>query len=212
MSLNKGLLTSNTDIWETPQELFDELNNIYGFETDVCALPENAKCARYFTPEQDGLKQDWTGVCWTNPQYGRKIGKWVQKAYEAAAKNGATVVCLLPARTDTTWWHDYCMHGDVTFIRGRLKFGGSKNSAPFPSAIVVFRATKERDALSVNQLEKQLEQVTKERDAAVKDLEYAGSRDGEFCSICKYGEKEECVKRKFEHVDCWEWRGVDEVE
>ena len=141
MSINAGMFTSNTDLWATPQDFFDRWDAIYHFTLDVCALPENAKCERYFTPEQDALKQDWTGVCWMNPPYGRGIGAWVRKAYESA-QNGATVVCLLPARTDTAWWHDYCMHGDITFVRGRLKFGGSKNGAPFPSAVVVFDGRK----------------------------------------------------------------------
>ena len=126
-------------MWETPKDFFDEYNDLYKFETDVCAIKENAKCDRFFTPEQDGLKQEWTGICWMNPPYGRKIGKWVKKAYESSL-TGATVVCLIPARTDTRWWHDYCMRGDVKFIRGRLKFGSSKNPAPFPSAVVIFKA------------------------------------------------------------------------
>lgn len=136
-----AMMSSKTDMWETPKWLFDQLNDIYRFTLDVCAVPENAKCERFFTPEQDGLAQEWTGTCWMNPPYGREIGKWVKKAYESAQK-GATVVCLLPARTDTSWWHDYCMKGEITFLRGRLKFGQAKNSAPFPSAIVVFRPTK----------------------------------------------------------------------
>ena len=135
--MTTGMYSSKTDLWETPQWLFDKLHAQYGFETDVCALPENAKCERYFTPEQDGLSQEWTGVCWMNPPYGRKIGEWIKKAYESSLK-GATVVCLIPARTDTAWWHDYVMQGEITFVRGRLRFGGSKNSAPFPSAIVAF--------------------------------------------------------------------------
>ena len=135
--ITSGLMSSNSDRWETPQKLFDELNQKYNFEIDVCALPENAKCENYFSPEVDGLKQDWTGVCWMNPPYGREIGKWMKKALESS-RNGATVVCLVPARTDTAWWHDYAMNGEIEFIRGRLKFGNSKNSAPFPSAIVVF--------------------------------------------------------------------------
>ena len=139
--ITSGLMSSNSDRWETPQKLFDELNQKYNFEIDVCALPENAKCENYFTPEVDGLKQDWTGVCWMNPPYGREIGKWMKKAYESS-RNGATVVCLVPARTDTAWWHDYAMKGEIEFIRGRLKFGNSKNSAPFPSAIVVFGGDK----------------------------------------------------------------------
>lgn len=138
MAINTGLFTSNTDLWETPQYLFDQLNNEFHFDIDVCAIPENAKSEKYFTPEQDGLKQQWVGTCWMNPPYGRQIGKWVKKAYESSL-NGATVVCLLPARTDTKWWHDYCVKGEIRFIKGRIKFGGSKGNAPFPSVIVIFR-------------------------------------------------------------------------
>ena len=137
MSINKGMMSSNTDMWETPQDLFDAYNSVYDFDVDVCAVPSNAKCERYFTPEVDGLKQDWNGTCWMNPPYGRQIGKWVRKAYEES-KNGSVIVCLLPARTDTAWFHDYCMRGKIEFLRGRLKFGGSKNSAPFPSCVVIF--------------------------------------------------------------------------
>ncbi|NDC24671.1 MAG: adenine methyltransferase [Proteobacteria bacterium] len=129
--------SSKTDMWETPQDFYDKYNKKYNFTLDVCASPENAKCNKFFTKEDDGLKQDWTGFCWMNPPYGRQIKHWVKKAYESSL-NGTTIVCLLPARTDTSWWHDYCMHGKIEFIRGRLKFGESKNSAPFPSAIVVF--------------------------------------------------------------------------
>lgn len=137
MSINKGLFTSKTDMWATPQEFYDKLNEEFGFELDVCATPDNAKCEQYYSPEVDGLQQEWTGVCWMNPPYGRVIGKWVKKAYESSL-NGATVVCLLPARTDTKWWHEYCMKGEIRFVKGRLKFGDSKNSAPFPSAVVIF--------------------------------------------------------------------------
>lgn len=130
--------SSQTDLWATPQNFFDGLNAEFCFETDVCANEENAKCRIYFNAEQDGLKQPWEGVCWMNPPYGRAIKGWVKKAYESSLA-GATVVCLLPSRTDTVWWHDYCMKGEIRFIRGRLKFGGQKNSAPFPSAVVIFR-------------------------------------------------------------------------
>ena len=129
--------SSDTDLWATPQKFFDALNEKFNFTIDVCALPENAKCENYFSPEIDGLKQDWIGVCWCNPPYGRGIGEWIKKAYESSL-NGATVVCLLPARTDTKWFHDYCVKGKIEFIKGRLKFGDSKNSAPFPSMLVVF--------------------------------------------------------------------------
>lgn len=137
MTINQGLFTSNTDMWATPQEFFDKLKNEFDFEVDVCAVPENAKCERYYSPDMDGLKQKWEGTCWMNPPYGRIIGEWVKKAYESSL-DGATVVCLLPARTDTKWWHDYCMKGEIRLVRGRLKFGGSANSAPFPSAVVIF--------------------------------------------------------------------------
>ena len=131
--------SSATDLWATPQDFFDQQNLAYGpFDIDVCADETNAKCPVYFDKSANGLSQNWTGKCWMNPPYGRDIGKWMRKAYESSLK-GATVVCLVPARTDTAWWHDYAMKGAVTFIRGRLKFGGAKNSAPFPSAVVVFK-------------------------------------------------------------------------
>jgi phage N-6-adenine-methyltransferase len=124
--------------WATPQELFDRLNQEFYFTLDVCALPENAKCKRYFSPKEDGLQQKWTGVCWMNPPYGREIEQWMQKALQESER-GATVVCLVPARTDTEWWHKYALHGEIRFIRGRVKFQGANATAPFPSAIVIFR-------------------------------------------------------------------------
>lgn len=136
--MNPVHFSSESREWSTPQELFDEYNARFCFEIDVCAAPENAKCPRYFTKEDDGLAQEWRGVCWMNPPYGRGIGAWVRKAFETADRGKGTVVCLLPARTDTSWWHDYAMKGEIVFLRGRLKFGGAKNSAPFPSAIVIF--------------------------------------------------------------------------
>lgn len=136
--MNDVLFSSKSVVWETPQDLFDKLNAEFHFDLDVCALPENAKCERYYTPEDDGLLQPWNGVCWCNPPYGKTIGKWVQKAYETFA-GGGTVVMLLPARTDTKWFHEYIYNkAEIRFIKGRLKFGNSKNAAPFPSMIVVF--------------------------------------------------------------------------
>lgn len=144
MSINQGLFTSNSCEWETPQDLYNQLDKEFSFILDPCATRENAKCPVYFTVEDDGLKQDWHeyGRVFMNPPYGREIGKWVRKAYEESLK-GATVVCLLPSRTDTAWFQDYCMKGELRFIRGRLKFGGSTNSAPFPSMIVVFRGVSQ---------------------------------------------------------------------
>lgn len=129
--------SSVTDLWATPQDFFDQLNAEFGFTLDVCATADNAKCERFYTKEDDGLTQPWTGRVWMNPPYGRTIGHWMRKAY-LSAQQGATVVCLVPARTDTAWWHDYAAKGNVRFIRGRLKFGGHQNPAPFPSAVVVF--------------------------------------------------------------------------
>ena len=138
--MTKGMYTSNSEEWGTPQELFNRLNKEFNFTLDVCASEENTKCPKYYTKEEDALKQEWGGVIWMNPPYGRKIGNWVKKAKETARQGKATVVCLLPARTDTAWWHDYVMKAnEIRLIRGRLKFGDGKGSAPFPSAIVVFK-------------------------------------------------------------------------
>jgi phage N-6-adenine-methyltransferase len=136
--MNDVHFSSATDMWETPQLFFDVWNKEFNFDLDVCATDENAKCAHYYTKKNDGLSKRWTGTVWMNPPYGKEISKWMKKAYESARDGDATVVCLVPARTDTAWWHDYAMKGDITFIRGRLKFGNAKNSAPFPSAVVVF--------------------------------------------------------------------------
>ena len=132
------MFSSKTDLWETPQDLFDKLNNEFHFTLDVCATQENAKCDSFYTKEQDGLSQPWKGVVWCNPPYGKQIGSWVRRGFFASL-SGNTVVMLLPARTDTRWFHEYIYgEAEIRFIRGRLKFGGSKNSAPFPSMVVVF--------------------------------------------------------------------------
>ncbi|GHV44810.1 DNA N-6-adenine-methyltransferase of bacteriophage [Synergistales bacterium] len=125
--------------WETPLDFFDTLDAKFHFTLDVCATVSNAKCERYFTKAEDGLLQPWNGVCWMNPPYGHEISQWLKKAYESSLEDGAVVVCLLPARTDTKWWHEYVIaHAErVEFLRGRLRFSG-KNPAPFPSALVIF--------------------------------------------------------------------------
>lgn len=136
------MFSSRSGLWETPQGFFDELDKEFHFTLDVCALPGNAKCPRFYTPEQDGLKQPWEGVCWCNPPYGRGVGEWIRRAAQAAGE-GAVVVMLLPSRTDTRWFHEY-LYGnplvELRFIKGRLRFGGSRDSAPFPSLLAVFRA------------------------------------------------------------------------
>jgi phage N-6-adenine-methyltransferase len=124
--------------WETPDEIFNPLQKEFGMVLDVCATQENTKCDYYFSIEEDGLKQDWSNLCcWMNPPFGEQ-GKWVKKAFEES-KRGATVVCLLPSRTNTNWWHDYCMKGEIRFIRGRPKFKGAKHGLPQPLAIVIFK-------------------------------------------------------------------------
>lgn len=139
--ITSAMFSSKTDLWATPQDFFDKLDDEFGFSIDVCALPENAKCKRYYTPEMDGLAQPWTGRVWCNPPYGREIARWVERGYQSIATGTAdVVVMLLPARTDTQWFHKYIYgKGEIRFIEGRLKFGDAKNSAPFPSMVVIFK-------------------------------------------------------------------------
>jgi phage N-6-adenine-methyltransferase len=125
--------------WETPPEFFAALDAEFGFTLDVCATPANAKCARFFTPADDGLAQDWgRNVCWMNPPFGAEIPRWMAKAWDAATL-GATVVSLVPARVDTRWWHEYAERGEYRFVRGRIRFVGAPYNAPFPCAVVLFR-------------------------------------------------------------------------
>lgn len=137
--VSDALFSSNSTEWETPQDLFDDLNLEFAFTLDVCATEENHKCDKYFTIKEDGLIQDWGNErVFCNPPYGREISSWVKKCAE---HNGLSVM-LLPARTDTKWFHNYIyqkQNAEIRFIKGRLKFGGAQNSAPFPSMIVVFR-------------------------------------------------------------------------
>lgn len=133
------LFSKASDEWETPPALFAAYDALYHFTLDACATAENAKCERYFTKEQDGLRQDWGGqTVWCNPPYGRGIRAWIVKAWEESRKPGTRVVMLLPARTDTAWFHDYAMKGKVQFLKGRLRFNGAETNAPFPSIIVIF--------------------------------------------------------------------------
>lgn len=136
--------SSKTDQWSTPQDFFDELNKEFNFTLDPCADKSNAKCQKFFTKEDDGLSKDWWGEkVFVNPPYGREIGKWVKKAYYTHITNvldGLPIVMLIPARTDTKYFHDYIYgKAEIRFIKGRLKFGGHANSAPFPSMIVIFK-------------------------------------------------------------------------
>ncbi len=131
--------SSESGEWATPQWLFDSLDKEFRFTLDPCCTHENAKCKKHYTKKENGLLQSWADErVYMNPPYGRDIKPWMCKAYEEF-KNGALVVCLVAARTDTAWWHDYAAKGDVRFYRGRLRFGEAKQSASFPSALVVFR-------------------------------------------------------------------------
>jgi site-specific DNA-methyltransferase (adenine-specific) len=134
-----ALFSSATDEWATPPAFFAKLNRLYGFTLDPCATPENATCSLYFTKEQDGLKQDWgTHRAFCNPPYGRQIGAWARKCFEASQK-GALVVLFVPARTDTRWFHDWVMgKAAIRFYRGRFKFGDADTGAPFPSMLAVY--------------------------------------------------------------------------
>ena len=142
------MFSSKTDQWATPQDFFDKLNEEFHFTLDVAADKSNHKCEQYYDKQINGLSQPWAinererERVWCNPPYGREIGKWVEKAYHESL-TGVTVVMLLPARTDTKWFHDFIYgKAEIRFVRGRLKFGDSKNSAPFPSMIVIFRGVE----------------------------------------------------------------------
>lgn len=137
------MFSSATDNWSTPQDFFNKLNDEFHFTLDVCADENNHKCEHYYTKEIDGLNRPWIGTIQCNPPYGRKIGEWVRRAYISSQVGSATVVMLLPVRTDTRWFHEYIYNKpntEIRFIKGRLKFGGCKNSAPFPSMVVIFRS------------------------------------------------------------------------
>lgn len=141
------MFSSKTDQWATPQKFFNKLNEEFNFTLDPCADDSNHKCAKYYTKEQDGLKQDWSGeTVFCNPPYGREIPLWVKKCFdEVYFGNCPCVVMLIPARTDTQYFHKFIYHkAEIRFIKGRLKFGDSQNSAPFPSMVIVFRDDKGR--------------------------------------------------------------------
>ena len=139
------MFSSKDDKWSTPQDFYDELNAEFGFTLDPCADEYNHKCDKYYTIEDDGLLQDWKGeIVFCNPPYGKAIKDWVRKAYIEGCKPNTTVVMLIPARTDTIYFHKYIYHkAEIRFLKGRLKFGNSKNSAPFPSMVVVYRGPEE---------------------------------------------------------------------
>lgn len=136
--LDKQFESAKTE-WETPLDLFNPLNDEFRFEMDVCALPENTKCEKFLSPDDDGLVSKWGGVCWCNPPYGRDLAKWVRKAC-CETWNGVTTVMLIPVRSNTKWWHELCIpFGEIRFVLGRPKFGGADQGLPWPLAVIVFR-------------------------------------------------------------------------
>ncbi len=146
----KDAFKSTKQDWVTPDEFFSPLQKEFSFTLDVAASINNSKCKRFFTKKDDGLSKDWKGTCWMNPPYNNKKG-WIIKAYNES-KKGATVVCLVPARTNTNWWHDFCMKGEIRFIRGRVKFVGAKHGLPQPLALVIFRP-RSYDEMQITQKE-----------------------------------------------------------
>lgn len=139
------MFSSKSDDWSTPQDFFDNLNQEFNFTLDPCADIYNHKCEKYYTEEDDGLSKSWEGeIVFCNPPYGKHIKDWVYKGYIEGNKPNTTVVMLIPARTDTRYFHKYVYNkAEIRFIKGRLKFGNSKNSAPFPSMIVIYRGPEE---------------------------------------------------------------------
>lgn len=136
-NFDSNRFASNNQEYATPWDLFNKLNDEFNFTLDVCANKINHKCEKYYTEEQNSLLMEWHGVCWMNPPY-KDMKKWVIKAYNESRKNDTTVVCLIPARTNTNWWHEYCMKGEIRFIKGRPKFEGCIHGLPQPLAIVIF--------------------------------------------------------------------------
>ena len=132
--------SSKSNEWSTPQDFFDGLNKEFNFTLDPCATKENAKCEKYYTKEDNGLVQDWAGeTVFCNPPYGREIKNWVAKAQHESQFRNTKIVLLIPARTDTSYFHEHIYgKAEIRFIRGRLKFGEATTSAPFPSMVVVY--------------------------------------------------------------------------
>lgn len=147
---NTGMRTSATAEWSTPHDFWATLNDEFGFNLDVCSTHENAKCENHFTEAENGLVQTWRGICWMNPPYGSGMSNWCRKAYESVRSGVAPIVVgLVPARTDTRWFHDWVLgKAEIRFIRGRLKFGGSDSHAPFPSLVVIWRSTQAPESSS----------------------------------------------------------------
>lgn len=141
MKGQETLFSSNSNEWATPKSFFDELNKEFDFNLDPCSTDENAKCEKHYTLIDNGLTKNWGGCrVFCNPPYGKELKEWVKKCYQESRKENTLVVMLIPARTDTAYFHDYIYNKakEIRFIRGRLHFNESSNAAPFPSMVVVF--------------------------------------------------------------------------
>ena len=146
MALIAAMVSSKTNEWETPQDLFDKLNKEFQFTLDPCATTQNAKCKKYYTLETNGLYQDWSkDIVFMNPPYGGNTGLWIKKAFDES-KRGAVIVCLIVSSTDRSYWHDYIFPyaSEIRFLRGRIKFGEAKSTAPFASSVVIFKGSKSK--------------------------------------------------------------------
>lgn len=129
---------SDNIIYSTPHKLFDVINQEFNFNLDVCALPENAKCKNYFTPEIDGLKQDWTGICWMNPPFNKELKKWIIKARDESKKHNSIICCLVPFRGNTIWFRDVCMDAEIRFIIGEVNFNELERGLWLPMCLMIF--------------------------------------------------------------------------
>lgn len=162
MTLQKAMISSKSNEWETPQEFFDKLNKEFHFTLDPCCRKDTAKCSKYYTIKEDGLRQDWSkDIIFMNPPYGGHTGDWIKKALEESRK-GAVIVCLIVSSTDRSYWHEYIFPyaSQIRFIRGRIRFGKSKSTAPFASAVIIFDNNKYAERIiyyqkSINKKERQ---------------------------------------------------------
>ena len=148
-NFDQNRFASNNQEYETPDNLFNILNSEFHFTLDVCADKINHKVNNYYTKKQDALTKTWNGICWMNPPY-KDMKKWIIKAYNESIENGIVIVCLIPARTNNVWWHDYCMKGEIRFIKGRPKFKGCIHGLPQPLAIVIFGKNYKGNYKSIN--------------------------------------------------------------
>jgi phage N-6-adenine-methyltransferase len=201
MTMSPVLYSSASEEWPTPRRFFARLDRQYHFTLDPCATPDNAVCALYFTKEQDGLAQDWgSHRVFCNPPYGKQIGRWVRKCFEAS-QAGARVVLFVPARTDTRWFHDW-VHGKakVTFVRGRVRFGNADTCAPFPSMLAIYSPPTKR-ARKMN------DRIVAREVRAIRRLQKSATTHGKrfLADIVEIGKRLDRVKERVGHGNWIPW-------